>query len=230
MGLVDGGQGGAPVHRAEPAGVAVGEDVDPVLARLAGGFDQPAPVLADRFADGDVLVCDQGGLGIGGGAPLGFRGAAQAPAHALDGPAQVHRRRPGGFEHCAGPLQRRVRGVLGGSQGHAIGRRRADQGRAADRHVGDGGGRSFGAGQAQGLQPVGQAALVDDPDIPAPFVQPDGAEVAAVDTHGPDLAVPAQPVRSRWRRSRARRRQDRVCGAGSAGSGWRRPPGGPDRR
>ena len=67
MRLVDGRGGGAPVDGREPAGIAMGENID----RLAGGLarrrgaDEGEAVIADRRTERDILVCDASGAGQG---------------------------------------------------------------------------------------------------------------------------------------------------------------------
>ena len=101
--LVDGRERRAPVHRGQPARVAVGKHVHPALAFLAllCGFDEtpfPPCVLADGPVDGHVLVAEVPGAPERGGHALGERQRAQHPAHLIKGPAQVHRRGSGGLE------------------------------------------------------------------------------------------------------------------------------------
>ncbi len=203
MGLVDGRQRRTPVHRAEPAGVAVGEHVDAVLARLPCSPDQLHAVLADGLADRHVLVGDQGGFGVGGGAAISGRKRREPPAQAFDRPAQVHRGRPRGQQQGAGALQSLVAGVLPRGERHAVAGRRPDQGRPPDGHVRDRPGHGLGACDSQGLESMRQHPLVDHQDVAAVMVQPDGPKIAAVDAHGRDLA--------RWaRRSQALERLGRA--------------------
>jgi hypothetical protein len=77
----------APVHRRQPAGVAMGQHVDPLARffRLAlDRLDQGKAVPADALVDGDVLFGDFAGAGIGrprapraasGATPRAFRRA-----------------------------------------------------------------------------------------------------------------------------------------------------------
>ena len=69
---------GAPIDRREPAGVAMGQDVDGLarLLRRARSLDQRQTVPADLLVDRDVLLGDLGGAGIGGCARAGTAAAA----------------------------------------------------------------------------------------------------------------------------------------------------------
>ncbi len=146
-------------------------------------------MLADRLAHGDILVGHPRGLGIGRRAPLPRSQLGQPPPHPLHRPAQVDRRGTGGADAFTGVIERSVGGVLVHRQGHAIGRRRADQRRAAHHHVPDGGCGLIGRAQRDHLEPVGQQGLVDDVH-PAPVgVQPDGAAFAAVGPHATQLTM-----------------------------------------
>ena len=79
-GEIDRRGGGAVVDRRQPAGIAVGEDVD----RLAGlllrrdPLDDLKAVPADRAVEFDVLVGDLAGAAPGGGGAVGCRAAAQS--------------------------------------------------------------------------------------------------------------------------------------------------------
>src|SRR5205823_11660794 len=53
VGAVNGGQGSPPIDGREPAGIAMGQDLDAAAAALSPmrRFDQAKPVLADRAVD-----------------------------------------------------------------------------------------------------------------------------------------------------------------------------------
>ena len=71
----------APVDRGEPAGVAMGQDVDGLARPLRRRdlFDQRQTMPADLLVDRDVLLGDFDGAPVGGRDPLGRR---RRPEHA----------------------------------------------------------------------------------------------------------------------------------------------------
>ena len=87
--------GGAVIDRRQPAGVAMGEDVDPFARLLPGGdlLDDGEPVAADGAVEFDILVGDLGGALVGGGDALGHGQRLQELAHFIQRPAQVDRGR-----------------------------------------------------------------------------------------------------------------------------------------
>ena len=77
MGAIDRRQRGAPIDGREPAGVAMGQDLDRRSVALAppGLGDQPRAVLADRAVDRDIRFGDLAG-------PRQSRGKSAALRHA----------------------------------------------------------------------------------------------------------------------------------------------------
>src|SRR5262249_34799564 len=128
----------------------------------------------------------------GGG--VGWRGAwvggggAQRRHHIVERPFEVDGGRTGGGEHGAGTLERFVGGVRAQRQRDAIGRRRSDQGRAADLHGGNGARDLLDTREADGRETVRQHGLIDNADRPAVRLEPDGAGIFAVDFHGARLS------------------------------------------
>ena len=134
--LVDGRERRAAIDAGEPAGVAVGEDVDALARLLARGdrLDQLRPVHADGAVGLDVGVADLGGALVGGGdAPLA-RQVAHGGAHLVQRPAQVDGGRALLGEVADGAVERLVGGILAQRETDAVGRRGADQRRAAHLH------------------------------------------------------------------------------------------------
>ncbi len=181
---IDRRERGAPVHAGEPAGIAVGEDVDG-FARLAlGGLaDQRQAVFADLAAGLDVLIAKGAGARIGASEPALARLVAHRGQHLVERPAQVHRRRARGHQRLAGRLQRFVRGILAQGETYAISRRRADQRRAAHLHRPDRVGGILQRGQPRGLEAERQLRLVDDLHRPAVPAHPDRAVMPPIDLH-----------------------------------------------
>ena len=163
---VDRGGGGAVVDRRQPAGVAMGEDIDRFAGLLA--FSQPPEeleaVAADRAVDLDILVGDSRRLGVGGG---GARLRSERPetrARRVQRPAQVDRGRPGRRKLVPRGGERRVARILAHGEREPVSRRRPDQRRAANPHVADRR-RSVGdAAQGRDAKLMRQPALVDDID------------------------------------------------------------------
>ena len=173
----------------------MGEDVDR-LAGLLGGRQlakDVEPVAADRAVDLDVLVGDSLGLRVGGrGARLRGEGREKL-ANRIKSPAQVDRGRTGGCELVARGVERRVALVLPHGEREPIGRRRADQRRAAHPHVPDRGGRLGDAVQGRNPELVRQPSLIDDVDACAVLVEPDRTVRASVNFHPSVLLIPASP-------------------------------------
>ena len=185
VGLVDGGKGRAPVHRGQPAGVAVGEHIErrawPGRRQLP---EDRQPVLADRLAHGHVLIGDRRGLQPGCLGPLGRRQLPHLGPHPLQGPAQVDRRGPGGIELLKGRRQGGVARVRLQGQHQPVGARHADQRRPAHHHRADRISRLSAAAQGARRELVGQQGLIDHPHCAAIWLQPDRAPGLAVDIHG----------------------------------------------
>jgi hypothetical protein len=80
-------------------------------------------------------------------------------------------------------IERGIRTVGPHRQRHPIGRGRADQWRAAHQHRADGVSRGIAVGQPRHDKVVRQPALVDRADGPAVGLEPDTAEVLAVNLH-----------------------------------------------
>ncbi len=74
MGHVDRRRRGAPVDRGQPAGIAVGEDLDPSPGLAVGDLmNQGDAVLADLLVDVDILIADALGVRPGRLAARGGR-------------------------------------------------------------------------------------------------------------------------------------------------------------
>ena len=183
-GEIDRRRGGAPIHGREPAGIAMGQDLDRLaLAPCRRGLDQRQPGLADGPVDRHILLGDRRRLAIGQRRALGRPAVAQGVLHAVQRPAQIDRGGPCRGQQLMGRLHRRVARIGAGRQRHAIGGGRPDQRRAAHLHVADGAGGVVDIAQGQGLEGMGQARLVDDADGPAVGLDPDGAMGNAADLH-----------------------------------------------
>ena len=103
--------------------------------------------------------------------------------HLVQRPTKVHRRRPGRHQGLARAIER-IAGSIGAQrQAHPVGRRRADQRRAAHLHRRDRPHRVLQGPKTHGLEGEGQLGLVDDLDRPAVIAKPDGAKVFARDQH-----------------------------------------------
>ena len=100
----------APVDRGQPAGVAVGQDIDALAVLLGRGdlLDQGKAVLADAPVDGDVLVGNLGGARVGRVGALRRRQRPQQRAHFVERPAQIDRGRPRRDQRLIGAVERGV--------------------------------------------------------------------------------------------------------------------------
>ena len=195
VGLVNGRESRAPVHRGQPAGIAVGEHVEGLPLAFGGPGRRQLPedgqaVFTDRLAHGHVLLGDGGGLGLGRRGPLRFRQRRHQIAHPLQGPAQVHGGGTGGIELLEGRRQGAIGGVALEGQHEAVGAGHPDQGGAPHHHRAD---RRRGipqGAQGTGLETMGQQGLVDHPHRTAARLQTDGAPGLGVDVHGSPLQCP----------------------------------------
>ena len=93
---VDDAERRAPVDAGDPAGVAMGEDVDRSdrALGLVGLADQRQPVLGDRRIGGDVFFGEPVGNGEGRIGTIGLRQARNLAPDDVERPAQIDRGRP----------------------------------------------------------------------------------------------------------------------------------------
>ena len=185
MRLVDGRGGGAPVDGREPAGIAMGENIDRLAGRLARrrGADEGEAVIADRRTERDILVGDASGAGQGCRRAFAGRQRHDEPAHPLERPGEIDGGRPGRGETFAGAGETRVGCVFAQSKGDAIGGGHADERRAAHPHVGDRGRRFGQRGEAAHFETVRQLGLIDDLDFAVAGIPRDRAEMSSTDAH-----------------------------------------------
>ena len=178
---------GAVVDRREPARIAVGEDVDR-LARLLPRreiADDRDAVSAHGAVDRDILIGDLRGLGVSRRGALGGIERPETVARGVERPAQVDRGRPRRVEPLPGRIERCVARVLVHGERYSVGRRGADQRRAAHPHVADRVRRVADVAERFDAKLVRQPSLVDDVDAPSVRVQPNGAVRAPADLHAP---------------------------------------------
>ena len=189
VGLIDRRQGRAPVHRGQPAGVAVGEHIEPGVGPGRRQLPEDRqPVIADGLAHGHVLIGDRRGLRLGRLGPLGRRQRLHLGPHPLQGPVQVDRRGPGGIELLKGRRQGAIAGVGLQGQHQPIGTGHADQRRSAHHHRAYRICRVSTVAQGARRELVGQQGLIDNANrvgARMPIrLQPDRAPGLAVDVHG----------------------------------------------
>ncbi len=185
--LVDGRQRRAPIDGGQPAGIAMGQDIEASRPGGAAFFpqvgEQGGAVAADRFAQVGILVGQARGFFIGGGGALAFRQRQQQTQHVVDAPAQIDRGRTRRHQQRGGLPQGVVARLSLGCQRHAVSGGDADQRGAAHPHVLDGARRVLDGFQGHHMQMMGQAGLVDDLDRNAVLGQPERAVGNAVDLH-----------------------------------------------
>ena len=226
MGEIDRRQRGAPVHRGQPAGVAVGQHVDRAgaPAALPRRLDQPQPMAADGAAGRDVVLADGRRLLVGQRRPVVTPRAGEGGTHLVQRPGEVHRRRPGRREHRARMIERGVGAVFTEREAHPIGRGGADQRRAADLHGLDRPRRVFQRSQAYRVETVGQQGLIDNLHRAPVRRHPDGAEMPIADLH-----LPSRPRRCTGCGPRSRGPRC-ACGRRGRGARPRMPSPPPCRR
>ncbi len=180
-------RGGADIDRRQPAGIAVGQHVDPgaVLAG-GGGFDQFDADLPDRRVDGDVLVGDLLRARISRSDALAARAIADGLGHLVERPPQVDRGRTGRGKSGAGAVEGLIGGIGVQRQAHAIGGGGADERRAAHHHALDRPCGLIERGQPRADEPVRQPGLIDHADRPAIGLEPNGAPRLSVNFHDND--------------------------------------------
>ena len=164
-------------------------------------------MAADGVAALHILLGDAPGLGEGEGGALRKRDLAQLGGDPVEGPAQVDRGGAGGGQGLDGMVDPGIGSIPAQAQGQAVGRRHADERRAAHDHGADGNGRFVQGGEPLNLEGEGQAGLVDDLDGRAVGGGKDGAVGFAVDVHarasrmfraqGPVLGPCARPIARR---------------------------------
>ncbi len=90
MRQIDRRRGGADVDGGEPAGIAMGEQVDRLAALLGRDrLDQRQAVAADRLVDGHILLADLGGAAVGGRDARGAGLVAHRRRHLVERPFEV---------------------------------------------------------------------------------------------------------------------------------------------
>ena len=135
MRLVDGRGGGAPVDGREPAGIAMGENIDGLAGGLARrrGPDEGEAMIADRRAERDILLGDASGAGKGCRRAFAGRQRHDEPTHPFERPGEIDGGRPCRGQTFAGAGEAGVGRVFAQSKGDAIGGGHADERRAAHR-------------------------------------------------------------------------------------------------
>ncbi len=163
MRQIDRRQGGAVIHRRQPAGIAMGEDVE-LLPGFFGGdaLDDFQAMFADGFAHGHVFIGDGGGLGPSQRGALVAGTVQKRVPHAAQGPAQINGGGAGLRQHVMHPRKIFIGGIAAHFQRQAVGRHGADQRGAAGLHAGDGVGGVRRRVQCQGDKFMRQFRLVDD--------------------------------------------------------------------
>ena len=185
VGEIDRRGGGAPVDGGEPAGVAMGEDVErPAGGLVRGeGAEQRQPGLADAAVDRDILIAKGGGEVARPRSAGSRRQRLQVRAGAVERPAEVDGGRPGREQRGVRPVQSRVGRIGAQSEPETVGGRRADERSAAHEHGPDGVGGLVERGQAYVLELVRQPRLVNDADGLPVRVEPDRPLRFAVNIH-----------------------------------------------
>ena len=188
MGLINGSQSSAPVHGGQPASVAVGQHLEghPLAFPGASGhqpLDNLKAVIADGRTHRHVLLGNQTRLLPGGASPLLRRQGTHPIAHALQGPAQIHRCGPGGIELVKSRCQRRITGILLQCQHQPVGTGHADERSAAHHHRADGLSRLSTGAEGEGSELMGELGLVDHPYRATTWFKPDGAPSLAINIH-----------------------------------------------
>jgi len=150
--LGDHGQRRAAAGRGQGAGVAVGEDPP-------GAGQQVGAVGGDRVAGRLLFGLDRAGLAQGRGVRVRGPRRTNGASDPVDRVGQVDRGRAGVAERGAGAIEGIWR--CGQLDRDPVGRRRPDQGRAADGQPADRGGYLTGGAQLELVLAPRQLGLVD---------------------------------------------------------------------
>ena len=185
MRAVDDAERRAPVDAGDPAGVAMGEDVDrpgPALAFIRVA-DQRQSVLGDRSIGGDVLFGEPVGHGKRRIGPLGLRQAGNLAPHDVERPAQIDRRRPRRQQPVVRGGKARIGRITVERNGQPIGAADADQRRAAHGQRADRLGNLVLAGEVAEGETVRQHRLVEHGDAALARLAEDRSVGASGDFH-----------------------------------------------
>ena len=121
-------------------------------------------MLSEGTIDGNVLCGDRVGFRPCRPGPFRSRQSGHLQSDAVERPAQIDRRRPGGEQQCVRRRKSARRRIGAQRQRKAVGRGRADQRRATHLHRPDGV-RSIGCGgELDGRTGLRQARLIEDLD------------------------------------------------------------------
>ena len=179
---------GTPIHRRDPAGIAMGQDIHalPWLA-CSDVLQQRQAVAANGFTGCGIIITNRGGFGIGCRFARGGRQWAQHGKHFLKRPAQIDRGGAGFAKHRGHGFERF--GMAPHRQRQAIGRNGTNQRRATHLHGTDGMRDLVFINQPQPFHLPGQLGLIEDTDGPAiSLIKADAAIGDAVDLHERPLA------------------------------------------
>ncbi len=158
------GQGGAPVDRRQPTGVAVRQDLQPPgwSSRSRVPFQDFAAMQPDRAACGDVGVSQISCVFERCGFPVGGRQGAQLLDHLAQGPFQVHGCRTSVRQSACRRFEPTVRRGRPGAQGQPVRGGNADQRRPAHPHFPNGFFGVLERLEAYEAEFMGEPRLVDD--------------------------------------------------------------------
>lgn len=138
MGKIDRRGRGSIVHRRQPAGVAMGEDLHrPIGISRVEIAQQAQAVRADRAAQLGILVADRIGTGEGRTRTLGRCKPGHRRADLIQCPAQVDRGGPRLDQRGIGGIQPGIARIDRQRHRQPIGGRRADHRRAPRPHLAD---------------------------------------------------------------------------------------------
>ena len=139
MCLEDRREGGAPIDRRKPAGIAVCEDIHWSMWAGVGRFgNKRQSMVADSAVGGHILVADFLGEHPGTVCALRFGAFQQQRKHSVERPAQVDRGGARRQQFLTGAPQIILAGITGGRKKQSAGSRRSDQRCTADNHFTDG--------------------------------------------------------------------------------------------
>ena len=180
---IDGCQRRAPIDTGQPARIAMGENIDLILACFKHLADQRQPGLADCMAHSHILVANRRSPLPRRVKPFSRLKRSQNRPHIIQRPAQIDRCRARLEQMCVGCSEMGIRRVFPHREREAIGRCCTDEWRTPHDHGPYRLGSLAACADAQRRERMRKACLVDHTKGNTFFLGPDCAPGAAMNFH-----------------------------------------------
>ena len=172
----------APIHRRQPSGIAMGEDVHCSASQLVRRSDESRAVLTNSAAGLDILLGHRASQCEGAHGAIGTGQGRHNRGHPHEGPFQIDRRRTRRRQAVDRGRQSRVARIRSKREGETIGRGDPDEGRAAHTHLGNSATGVFGVSQDDRLDRVRKPGLIENLDLTV-RIDPDRPPRSTGDQH-----------------------------------------------